>query len=67
MKGLSPSWAIYSSSLIEVYHFAPWVYLMGSIVIALVSLSVHWSVFRAVFERDSSLDFSENLHEVGGQ
>ena len=46
-------------------YIGPLVYPMGSIVIALVSLSVGPSVFKCLGNR--SLDFSEILHELGSQ
>ena len=50
-------------------HFGPRVYPLGSIVIALVRLSVRPSVRLSVFKYlgDRSLVFSETLHEVRGQ
>ena len=54
---------------IMIHHFGPRVYLMGSMVITLVSPSVRWSVRPSVFKYlgDHSLVFSETLHEVRGQ
>ena len=45
-------------------HFGPRVYPMGSMVIALVSPLVRWSVFK--YLEDRSLVFSETFHEVRG-
>ena len=52
---------------IMIYHFGPRVYLMGSMVITLVSPSVRLLVRPShVFKylENCSLAFSENLHEV---
>ena len=48
-----------------IRHFGPRVYPLGSIVIALVRLSVRLSVFKYLWDR--SLVFSEILHEERGQ
>ena len=50
-------------------NFGPWVYPLGSLVIALVRPSVRVCVRVSVFKylRDRSLVFSETLHEVAGQ
>ena len=52
-----------------IRYFGPQVYPLGSIVIALVRLSVRPSVRLSVFKylRDRSLVFFETLHEVRGQ
>ena len=49
--------------------FGPRVYPLGSLVIALVRVSVRVCVCVSVFKylRDRSLVFSEILHEVAGQ
>ena len=54
-----------SNSIALLIIIGPWVYPLGSIVIALVRLSVSPSVFK--YLRDRSLVFSETLHEVRGQ
>ena len=46
-------------------YIGPRVYPLGSLVIALVRLSVRLSVFRCLGDR--SVVFSENLHEFRGQ
>ena len=57
------------SYLFFFFHFGPRVYPLGSLVIALVRVSVRVCVCVSVFKylRNRSLVFSETLHEVAGQ
>ena len=62
---ITPLHSSFVAGPLAFHNFRPRVYLMGSIVIALVRLSVCLSVFK--YLRDRSLVFSETLHEVRGQ
>ena len=68
MKQIS-NFCILSVEMFYNIDFGPQVYPLGSIVIALVRLSVSLSVCLSVlkFLRDRSLVFSETLHEFRGQ